>query len=94
MRTSRACAPPASSSLARSSPLSKIPLGTRLVDSGGGYCSQNVMPVHFGLPADVGRVDVEVTTLESAGRRATLVEDVDPASLTGSVLIVGEEAPR
>jgi hypothetical protein len=52
------------------------------------------MPVHFGLPADVGRVDVEVTTLESAGRRATLVEDVDPASLTGSVLIVGEEAPR
>jgi len=23
-------------------------LGTRIIDTGGGYCSQNIMPVHFG----------------------------------------------
>ena len=28
-------------------------LGTRLLDTGGGYCSQNVMPVHIGLPEGV-----------------------------------------
>ena len=26
-------------------------LGGRLVDTGGGYCSQSAIPVHFGLPA-------------------------------------------
>ena len=34
-------------------------LGTRHVDTGSGYDSQNSLPVHFGLGA-VGRVDVEV----------------------------------
>jgi hypothetical protein len=24
-------------------------LGSRLVDTGSGYCSQDIMPVHFGL---------------------------------------------
>ena len=30
-------------------------LGTRLVDSGGGYCSQGGAPAHFGIPAGVER---------------------------------------
>ena len=63
-------------------------LGTRLVDTGGGYCSQNVMPVHVGLPLGVGRVDVEVTVLGYDGRQVTRAENVDPNGLPRRVLIV------
>src|SRR5262249_34408106 len=45
-------------------------LGGRLVDSGGGYCSQSIVPVHVGLPSD-GLVDVEVTTMTKSGRKVT-----------------------
>jgi len=62
-------------------------LGTRLVDTGSGYCSQNAMPVHFGLRQD-GPVDVEVTSLTSGGRKVTRVAAVDPKSLAGKPLIV------
>jgi hypothetical protein len=61
--------------------------GGRLVDSGSGYCSQNVMPVHFGLPKD-SRVDVEVTALTKAGRKITRVANVDPNKLPRRVLVV------
>ena len=37
-------------------------LGTGIVDTGSGYASQNVIPVHIGLGTDAP-VDVEVTTL-------------------------------
>jgi hypothetical protein len=63
-------------------------LGTRLVDTGGGYCSQSVMPVHVGLPRGVTRVDVEVTSFGLAGRITTLVEDVDTSKIAGGVLRV------
>jgi hypothetical protein len=62
-------------------------LGTRLVDAGGGYDSQNAAPVHFGLPRRE-RVDVEVTWLSPAGRRTTRVADVDPAAHRGRPLVV------
>ena len=55
-------------------------LGTRIVDTGGGYCSQNVMPVHFGLPRD-GKVDVEVTSFTASGRKTTRVAGACAASL-------------
>ncbi|HEX6163420.1 MAG TPA: CRTAC1 family protein [Vicinamibacterales bacterium] len=35
-------------------------LGAQLVDGGSGYDSQNDMPVHFGIPPGVSRVDVQV----------------------------------
>jgi hypothetical protein len=35
-------------------------LGMGMFDTGSGYCSQNVMPVHVGLGAYAGRVDVEI----------------------------------
>jgi hypothetical protein len=35
-------------------------IGSRLVDSGSGYDSQNDMPVHFGIPSGVSRVDIQV----------------------------------
>jgi hypothetical protein len=52
-------------------------LGAGLVDTGSGYCSQNVLPVHVGLPS-MGRVDVEVTTMTPGGRKMTRTTAVAP----------------
>ena len=62
-------------------------LGGRLVDTGSGYCSQSVVPVHIGLPVD-GRVDVEVTAMTRAGRTITRVANVDPNKLPKRILVV------
>jgi penicillin G amidase len=52
-------------------------LGVGLVDTGSGYCSQNVMPVHVGL-GSTARVDIEVTSMSNAGRVTTRVAGVTP----------------
>ena len=57
-----------------------------IVDSGGGYCSQNVMPVFVAAPAR-GAVDVEVTTV-ARGRHMTRVATIDPSGLKGKPLVV------
>jgi hypothetical protein len=62
-------------------------LGSRLVDTGSGYCSQSAAPVHIGLGRDT-KVDVEVTTMGRAGRQVTRVAGVDPATLPRHVLVV------
>jgi hypothetical protein len=46
-----------------------------VVDSGSGYCSQNAGPVFLGIPADVTRVDVEVTIVAN-GRRLTAAKNI------------------
>jgi hypothetical protein len=51
-------------------------LSSALVDTGGGYCSQNLMPVHVATPGGP-RVDVEVTTMSASGRRITRRTGVD-----------------
>lgn len=61
--------------------------GGRIVDSGSGYCSQSVIPVHFGLPKE-SRVDVEVTSFTGSGRKITRVANVDPNGLARRVLVV------
>lgn len=66
-------------------------LGMGIVDSGGGYCAQNVAPVHVGLGTD-GRVDIEVTTMTGTGRVVTRVER--PAVRPGAVVTVREARPR
>ena len=66
-------------------------LGARLVDTGSGYCSQSVIPVHLGLPA-ADKVDVEVTTMTKAGRKTTRVAGLDPNKLPKRVLTVRVEA--
>ncbi|HYB96899.1 MAG TPA: CRTAC1 family protein [Vicinamibacterales bacterium] len=48
-------------------------IGARLVDGGSGYDSQNDMPVHVGVPADVTRVDVQVI-MPQRGRRVPVWE--------------------
>jgi hypothetical protein len=62
-------------------------LGTGLVDTGSGYCSQNVMPVHVGLPS-MGRVDVEVTTMTKSGRVVKRVAGVTPGKIAGGIVVV------
>jgi hypothetical protein len=62
-------------------------VGTALVDSGGGYCSQNVSPVHVGVP-DGGPVDVEVTTMGKSERRVTRVAAVRLAKGKARILVV------
>ena len=63
-------------------------LGTRLVDSGGGYCSQGATPAHFGISPGVERVDVRVTYV-AGGQRSTVVrEGVFPPDYAGRWLIV------
>ena len=56
-------------------------LTAALVDAGSGYCSQNLMPSHLGVPdAWKGRVDVEVTTIVGGQRRVTSIKGVDPVA--------------
>ncbi len=62
-------------------------LGTRMVDTGSGYCSQNMMPVHVGLPT-AEAVDVEVTTFTSTGKKVTKAANVNPRALNGKALVV------
>jgi penicillin G amidase len=45
-------------------------ISSGLVDTGGGYCSQNVMPVHVAT-AGATRVDIEVTSMSARGRQIT-----------------------
>ena len=52
-------------------------ISSGLVDTGGGYCSQNVMPVHVAT-ADAKRVDVEVTAMGKGGRKVTKATGIDP----------------
>lgn len=51
-------------------------LGTRIVDVGGGYCSQGAAPVHFGLPPGVTSVLVEVTVPDGGTRRSHAIRGV------------------
>lgn len=62
-------------------------LGARLTDTGGGYDSQNAMPVHFAT-LGARRVTVSVTFLTAEGRRRVTRRRVDPAALAGRALVV------
>lgn len=63
-------------------------IGTRLVDAGSGYNSQNDIPVHLGWTGD-SRVDIEVTYAAN-GRRITGVRrNHDPRSREPVTMRVG-----
>jgi hypothetical protein len=49
-------------------------ISSGLVDTGGGYCSQNVMPVHVATTG-ASRVDIEVTSMTTSGRRVTSIRN-------------------
>ncbi len=60
-------------------------IASRMVTTGGGYNSQNAMPISFGL-SDMRAVDIEVTYITSRGRVVTRVNDILPAEWVGRVL--------
>lgn len=53
-------------------------VGSRVLDSGGGYNAQSVMPTHVGLPPGVERVSVTVTWFERGQKRWSTVSGVAP----------------
>jgi len=63
-------------------------LGTTMVDTGSGYCSQNAMPAHLGLGSYDGKVDVEVTHMTPGGRQVARIADVVPREYAGKYLVV------
>ncbi len=60
-------------------------LGMGFMDTGSGYNSQNVLPIHFGL-ASVNAVDIEVTSLTQNGRVTTRMSGVHPAENVGQTI--------
>lgn len=63
-------------------------LGAQVLDSGSGYNSQGVTPLHFGLP-DSGSVDVEVIFPGAGSRHTTRLEGIDPKSVDRGHLTIG-----
>jgi hypothetical protein len=61
-------------------------VSSALVDTGSGYCSQNVMPARLGV-AGHARVDVEVTVLTKSGRRIVARRNVDPRTAPRPLVI-------
>ena len=62
-------------------------LSAALVDSGSGYCSQSDAPVHLGLSENWnGAIDIEVITLTSGARHASLVRNIAPEAYKGRAL--------
>lgn len=50
-------------------------LGFSIVDTGGGYISQNIQPIHLGL-GSMTRVDVEITSMSPSGRVVQRLEGI------------------
>ena len=68
-------------------------IAARPVVSGGGYNTQRVTPLHFGLPR-LAPVTVEVTFMSRTGRRTQRVPNVRPEQYTSKRLIVREQTQR
>lgn len=62
-------------------------LGARVVDTGGGYDSQNAMPVHFAT-LGAKRLTVSVTAVSGQSRKTITRRNVDPAALRGGTLVM------
>lgn len=67
-------------------------ISSALVDTGGGYCSQNVMPVHVAT-GTAARVDVEVTAMSTRGRQLAVVRNLSPAARSSSSVRVSVARP-
>lgn len=69
---------------------------SRVLDTGGGYASQGVTPVHFTLPAGPpAPLDLEITWFEGGEGRSSVVSGVRPEAFVGRwlVLAVSFESP-
>lgn len=61
-------------------------VSSRVVDAGGGYSSQGMAPLHFGLPDGAGPLSVTVVWFEDGARRSATVSGVDPMRFRGQRL--------
>jgi hypothetical protein len=52
-------------------------ISSGLVDTGGGYCTQSVVPVHLAGQAE--RVDIEVASMSARGRQITVRPNISVA---------------
>ncbi len=66
-------------------------IASALVDTGGGYVSQNLMPLHVGLGA-VDRVDIEVTWPAAGERRVHRVEGITASDVRTPLVVRFGEA--
>ena len=68
-------------------------VSARLLDTGGGYASQSVGPVHFGLPPGGGPVSLTISWFEQGERRTATVSGITPEAFRSRwvVLQVGLE---
>lgn len=62
------------------------PLGARLVDTGGGYCSQGVEPVFFGFGPGVHAVDITVIVPAGGSRTAYEIGRFELAEVGGTII--------
>ena len=60
----------------------------RLIDTGGGYASQGVGPVHFGLPPGAGPVSLTVAWFEAGERRTSTVSGIQPEAFRFQWLVL------
>lgn len=68
-------------------------LGTRQVSTGGGYNTQDALPVTFGL-GDQTMVHAEVRFMGENGGHTQRVENIDLAELDGETVIIKEVSDR
>jgi hypothetical protein len=61
-------------------------ISSGLVDTGGGYCSQNVMPVHVAT-SGARRVDIEVTSMNTMRPRVARIANVNPATASRPLVV-------
>ncbi len=66
-------------------------LSARLVDTGGGYSSQSVGPVHFGLPPGSGVITLTTSWFEAGELRTMTVPEISLEELNSKWLFVRTE---
>ena len=60
----------------------------RLIDTGGGYASQSVGPVHFGLPPGAGPISLTIAWFEAGQRRTSIVSGVQPEAFRSQWIVL------
>lgn len=68
-------------------------VASRQVVTGGGYNTQRVAPVHFGLKA-LDPVTVDVTFMTKSGRQSQRIPGVRPADYAGKSLVIRQTRQR
>ena len=63
-------------------------VSSRVLGTGGGYASQSVQPVHFGLPPGVGPVSLTIEWYEGGQLRSSNIAGIDPGQFRSQWLML------